>query len=54
VVQCQSGGRSSIAASVLEQLGVGDVTNLSGGITAWAAANLPIEKESREAQTTGA
>lgn len=54
VVHCQSGGRSAIAASVLEQLGVGEVTNLSGGITAWAAASLPIEKESREAQTTGA
>jgi hydroxyacylglutathione hydrolase len=44
VVQCQSGGRSSIAASVLEQRGVENVMNLSGGITAWAAAGLPIDK----------
>ena len=51
VVQCQSGGRSSIAASVLEKLGAADVANLSGGITAWAAAGLPIEKENHEAQT---
>jgi hydroxyacylglutathione hydrolase len=43
VVQCQSGSRSSIAASVLERLGFSNVSNLSGGITAWAAASLPIE-----------
>jgi len=54
VVQCQSGGRSSIAASVLEQLGAADVINLSGGITAWSAAGLPIERETHEAQTPGA
>ncbi len=35
IVQCQSGGRSSIAASVLRQLGIEDVTNLVGGIVAW-------------------
>lgn len=54
VVQCQSGGRSSIAASVLEQLGAPDIINLSGGITAWSAAGLPIETETHEAQTSGA
>jgi len=51
VVQCQSGNRSSIGASVLERLGFANVTNLSGGITAWAAAGLPIEG-SHEAQTS--
>ncbi|MEO7135253.1 MAG: MBL fold metallo-hydrolase [Vicinamibacterales bacterium] len=54
VVQCQSGGRSSIAASVLEQLGAAEVLNLSGGITAWSAAGLPIEKETHETQSSGA
>jgi hydroxyacylglutathione hydrolase len=54
VVQCQSGGRSSIAASVLERLGVPHVVNLTGGITAWAAAGLPIETEPHVAQTTPA
>jgi hydroxyacylglutathione hydrolase len=54
VVQCQSGGRSSIAASVLEKLGATDVINLSDGITGWAAAGLPIEKETHEAQTSRA
>jgi hydroxyacylglutathione hydrolase len=50
VVQCQSGNRSSIGASVLERLGFSNVANLSGGITAWAAAALPIEG-TYEAQT---
>jgi len=54
VVQCQSGGRSAIAASVLEGLGFSNVTNLTGGITAWAAAGLPIEGASHEAQATRA
>ena len=45
VVQCQSGSRSAIAASVLERLGLQDVTNLSGGITSWAAAGLPVETD---------
>jgi hydroxyacylglutathione hydrolase len=54
VVQCQGGGRSSIAASVLEQAGRGDVANLSGGITAWAAAGFPIESETPAPETTRA
>ncbi len=43
VVQCQTGGRSSIAASVLERAGFTNVANLTGGITAWAAAGLPVD-----------
>ncbi|MBY0497918.1 MAG: MBL fold metallo-hydrolase [Cyanobacteria bacterium] len=42
VVQCQSGARSSIAASVLEQHGFEKLINLSGGLAAWRAADLPI------------
>lgn len=41
VVQCQSGGRSSIAASLLERLGRREVANLTGGLVAWQAAGLP-------------
>jgi hydroxyacylglutathione hydrolase len=44
VVQCQSGGRSSIAASILERAGFGDVSNLAGGLSAWSASGLPIEE----------
>jgi hydroxyacylglutathione hydrolase len=44
VVQCQSGGRSSIAASILERAGFHDVTNLTGGLGAWTASGLPLEE----------
>ena len=44
VVQCQRGGRSSIAASVLLAHGISNVANLTGGITAWTAAGLPVER----------
>jgi hydroxyacylglutathione hydrolase len=42
VVQCQSGARSAIAASVLRANGIRDVTNLTGGFVAWTAARLPV------------
>lgn len=35
LVYCRSGGRSSIAASLLLAAGVDSVTNLQGGFTAW-------------------
>ncbi|HTD46374.1 MAG TPA: MBL fold metallo-hydrolase [bacterium] len=41
VVHCASGYRSSIAASVLQHYGVGEVTDLVGGISAWRASQLP-------------
>lgn len=43
VVNCLGGGRSAIAASVLQRAGF-DVTNLHGGYRAWLAAGLPVEK----------
>lgn len=45
VVQCLSGGRSAIGASVLQASGLTNVINLAGGYQAWAAAKLPIERE---------
>jgi hydroxyacylglutathione hydrolase len=42
VVQCQAGGRSAIAASLLRRLGRADVINLVGGLEAWRAAHLPL------------
>ncbi len=42
VVQCKSGGRSAIAASLLRRLGRQDVLNLTGGVEAWVAAGQPV------------
>jgi hydroxyacylglutathione hydrolase len=53
-VQCQSGARSAIGASVLERLGFTQVFNLAGGLSAWAAAGLPVTEGAHERQTAGA
>lgn len=44
VAQCLGGGRSAIAASLLQRAGY-DVTNMHGGYKAWLAAGLPITVE---------
>jgi rhodanese-related sulfurtransferase len=41
VAVCRSGRRSAIAANVLNGRGY-HATNLTGGMTAWAAAGLPV------------
>ena len=38
---CRSGNRSGKAAAALAQAGI-DVVNMTGGMTAWAAAGLPV------------
>lgn len=43
VVHCQGGGRSAIAASLLESHGL-DVVNLTGGYRAWAGSGRPVER----------
>jgi hydroxyacylglutathione hydrolase len=43
IVHCQSGARSSIAASVLKAHGFDDVKNLVGGYGAWREAGLPTD-----------
>lgn len=40
VVYCRTGYRSSIAASILLQRGVDNITDMVGGIAAWESANL--------------
>jgi glyoxylase-like metal-dependent hydrolase (beta-lactamase superfamily II) len=42
LVHCAGGYRSSIAASILQQHGFHDLTELAGGLAAWEAAKLPI------------
>jgi hydroxyacylglutathione hydrolase len=44
VFQCQGGGRSMIAASLVQAHGKDDVINLTGGFGAWVKAGLPTEK----------
>ena len=39
---CGSGGRSSVAASLLKARGIARVENIRGGYTAWTAAGLPV------------
>lgn len=42
-VYCRSGGRSSNAASKLQELGFKEIYDLQGGITAWNSNNLNLE-----------
>lgn len=45
IVQCQSGGRGAIAASILQAAGAVDVTNMTGGFGQWKAQELPVTQE---------
>jgi rhodanese-related sulfurtransferase len=42
LVHCAGGYRSSIAASLLEQAGFANVSEIAGGIAAWELAKLPL------------
>ncbi len=44
-VICQSGYRSSVASSILENAGFAKVYNVAGGTNAWLEAGLPSESE---------
>lgn len=41
VVVCRSGNRSAAACRQLQAAGITQAANLSGGMLAWSAANLP-------------
>ncbi|MEP7325904.1 MAG: rhodanese-like domain-containing protein [Gemmatimonadota bacterium] len=45
VVHCQGGGRSHIGTSLLQAQGYQNVSNLTGGMGAWEAAGLPVERD---------
>jgi hydroxyacylglutathione hydrolase len=45
VVHCETGTRSSIAASLLMASGFTDVSNLVGGVAAWRKLGLPVVAE---------
>jgi hydroxyacylglutathione hydrolase len=44
LVYCDAGFKGCLAGSILERAGYRSVTNILGGITAWAAAGFPVEK----------
>ena len=44
ILVCQSGARSGRAVAVAKKLGYEQSQSLGGGLAAWKAANLPIEK----------
>ncbi|MGD8857009.1 MAG: rhodanese-like domain-containing protein [Chloroflexota bacterium] len=44
VVQCQTGARSAIAASILQAQGIVNVANMMGGFRDWQLADLPTEQ----------
>jgi rhodanese-related sulfurtransferase len=43
IVMCSQGYASSLAAATLRDLGFTNATDVDGGVTAWAAAGLPLE-----------
>ena len=44
ILVCQSGARSAKAIATAKALGYDQVHSLGGGLGAWRAANLPVEK----------
>jgi rhodanese-related sulfurtransferase len=44
VLYCGSGGRSALATKALQDMGLPDVAQIEGGIKAWIAASLPVER----------
>jgi rhodanese-related sulfurtransferase len=43
VVVCRSGNRSQSGRDILLEAGYGNVTSMSGGVTAWSNAGYPID-----------
>lgn len=44
LIYCRSGNRSGKALTQMKRMGFTNVADLEGGIGAWTAANLPLEK----------
>jgi rhodanese-related sulfurtransferase len=44
LVYCQTGARSAAAAEIMVELGFKDIYNMTGGITEWQSAGLPVVK----------
>lgn len=52
-VICQSGHRSSMAVMMLKSMGITQVCNVRGGTSAWRAAGLPVETETKTTESSG-
>jgi rhodanese-related sulfurtransferase len=44
VLYCRSGNRSGTTAAIMDELGFSDVVEVDGGILAWNAAGLPLQR----------
>lgn len=44
LIYCQTGARSAAASKILAELGLRNIYNMTGGITDWQAAGLPVVK----------
>ncbi|MGD8407179.1 MAG: rhodanese-like domain-containing protein [Thiohalophilus sp.] len=47
VLYCATGGRSAMAAAVLQMMGFKDVISLNGGFTEWVKAGKDVTTEAR-------
>lgn len=48
VIYCQTGMRSKQAGTTLKKHGFENMHSIDGGMGAWLAANLPVEKEEKK------
>lgn len=44
ILHCASGGRSALAADMLQEMGYTNVAHLDGGLNAWRESGLPVEE----------
>jgi rhodanese-related sulfurtransferase len=54
IVMCDEGYTSSLAAAVLQDLGLAQATDMVGGYQAWRAAGLPVQRAPDVASELGA
>lgn len=45
ILVCQTGARSARAVVAAKKLGYEQANSLAGGVVAWSAANMPLEKQ---------
>ncbi len=53
IIYCDSGWRSTLAAAVLDDMGMDSVSYLEGGFKAWQTSGYPVEPVAREELALG-